>query len=827
MPIAKICILDVDYILEGETPVLRIWGKSREGKSVVVLDRSFEPYFYVEPREDMSLDDLKALSERIGNLEFEGNRPTRVELEEKRYLGITRKVFSVGVQKPTDVPKFRDLLKDWGDVKEEYEYAVSFYKRYLVDRALVPMGWMEVNGQDVDKGYLVDRTIEADSIKPLEEEKLPPLKILAFDIETSEKGEGENIIMISLEDNRKFSRVLTYKGRRKRGIEVLKDEKALLERFVKLLRDRDPDIILGYNTDRFDFVKLDSRAEALNVRLELSRDGSRVEFKRRMRISAADIKGRVHLDLFDFVDNIMSSYLSTEVLSLDRVAREIIGKEKKRMKWKEIESLWKEGKDMSRLAEYCLWDSRLALMLGDAILPQIYELCRVTGQKLFDVSRMSYSQLVEWLLIRKARGIGELSPNRPKYDEVRKRRLYPAFTGGYVHVPVEGIHENIALYDFASLYPSITITHNVSPETLNCMCCAMKGKCSGRVNKVPESEHYFCRRHKGFIPAVLEELVGQRQKVKRRMSRAKPGTILYRMLDNRQHALKILANASYGYYAYAGSRWYSRVCAQSITAWGRYYIRKVIKMAQRMKYPVIYGDTDSLFLKVKTKKASREFLKKANKSLPGVMELDLEGIYSAGIFVLAKTGLAAKKRYALLDDRGEMTIRGFEKVRRDWSPIAKDTQESVLRAILKDRSPQKAVDLVRKNIERIRNGDVELDELVIYSQITKPLNQYEQVGPHVAAARKAQERGRTIKPGMSISIIITQGEGSISSRAEPYEDAKNYDPEYYINNQVLPAALRVLSGLGLREEDLTGEARDSQASLDGFFRKRGNRKLFK
>ena len=843
MPAVKMCILSADYILEKDSgssgdgdagspgrPVVRIWGKTQEGKSVVVLDRNFEPYFYVEPREGMSLEQLKDLAARIENAELkeEGRKPVkplRAELTEKRYLGIPRKVFKVYIRVPSDVPKFRDILKEWPDVKAKYEHAVTFYRRYLIDKGLVPMEWMEVTGKPVRTGYLVDRAIEAEGIKPLGGERLPPLKSLAFDIEIIEEDEVEKVIMISLIDSRKFSRVLTWKGRRKRGVEVLRDEKAMLERFVKLVRERDPDIILGYNTDRFDFVKLDARAEALRVKLELSRDRTRLEFKRRAMISAANTSGRVHIDLFGFVESIMQFYLSTEVLSLDKVAMEILGKEKKPMRWKEIQKAWKDGKDLSQLSEYCLWDSKLALMLGSAMLPQIYELARVTGQPPFDVSRMRYSQLVEWLFMRKAHVIGEISPNRPKFDEIKRRRMYPAYTGGYVHPPKEGIHENIALYDFASLYPSITITHNVSPETLDCMCCQDEGKCSdtlkgtSRPSRVPEGEHYFCRKHKGFIPAILEELVEQRQKVKRRMSRAKPGTLLYRMLSNRQNALKILANASYGYYAYAGSRWYSRVCAQSITAWGRFYIREVIRLAQRMRYEVIYGDTDSLFLKVKTKKSAKEFLQKANSRLPGKMELDLDGIYSAGIFVLAKTGMAAKKRYALIDEAGKMTIRGFEKVRRDWSAIAKDTQEGVLRAILKNRSPEKALAIVRKNIERIKEGDIDLEDLVIYSQITKPLSQYEQVGPHVVAARKAQERGREVKPGTSISLIITKGEGSISSRAEPSEDAKDYDPEYYINNQVIPAALRVLSGLGYTEEDLTGE-RPAQARLNGFFKKK-------
>jgi DNA polymerase elongation subunit (family B) len=832
MPSVKLCVLDVDYIMEGvpshegggNRPVMRIWGKTREGKSIVVLDRGFRPYFFVEPKPGMSLEQLEGLAERLENEIVDDARVLGVEMTERGFLGTPKRVFRVSVETPASVPKFREAVKEWGDVKGQYEYAISFHKRYMIDRKIVPMGWVEATGKPVKTGYAVDRSFEAESIRPMGEEKVPGLRVLAFDIETSETAQGENIIMISLGDNRKFSRVLTYKGKGGRGIEILGDEKAMLQRFVKIVGERDPDIIIGYNTDRFDFVKLDARSESLGVELALSRDRSRLAFKRRMGISAAEISGRIHVDIFDFVENIMKQYLSTEVMSLDRIAREVLGKEKKKMKWKEIEEAWKNGKGMKRLAEYCKWDSKLVLMLGEVILPQVYELSRITGQTLFDVSRMRYSQLVEWLLIRKAHEIGELSPNRPKHDEIMKRRMYPAYSGGYVHPPVEGIHENIALYDFASLYPSITITHNVSPETLDCMCCH-EGKCTSRVSKVPDSEHYFCRKHRGFIPMVLEDIIEQRERIKRRMARIKPGKILYRMLDNRQNALKILANASYGYYAYPGSRWYSRVCAQSITAWGRFYIRKVISMAQRMKFDVIYGDTDSLFIKPKTKKAAREFLKKVNNSLPGVMELDLDGIYKSGIFVLAKTGIAAKKRYALLDEKGDMTIRGFEKVRRDWSPIAKETQEGVLKAILQERSPEKAVEIVRNNIERIRKGSVEMEELVIYSQITKPLSKYDQIGPNVVAARKAQERGRTIRPGTSISIIITRGEGSISSRAEPFEDAGSYDPDYYIRNQVIPAALRVLSGLGYTEDDLTGEGgpsqaipKGSQATLKGFFR---------
>jgi len=818
----KAFLLDADYVLEDGKPILRLWTKLPNGKNLVALDRKFEPYFYLEPKHETKAD-IEELAHRIRNLELEGKKPTKVETLERKYLGIPTTVLKIFVENPADVPKFRDLVKEWKNVKDEYEYGVSFYRRFLIDNFLIPMEWIEIHGRYVDTQLAVDSAMEASEIKPVKNNHTasPKLRILAFDLEIAEEHGEEKIIMASFRDNSGFSKVLTWKKVHHPEAETVPDEKALLERFEQIIQERNPDIIAGYNTDRYDFLRLSERSESHKLHPHLGRDRSHLVFRKRMRISSAQIAGRVHVDLYDFVENILSSNLMTEVLTLDRVSREILGEGKLKIRWKDIEKAWKESKGLEGLVDYCRRDSELTLMLAEHLLPQISELSRITGQTLFDTSRMSYSQLVEWLYIREAYKLGELSPNRPKYQEVQKRRLYPAYTGGYVQTPKEGIHDNIALFDFQSLYPSITITHNVSPETLDCICCKhIPEHHDKKENKVPDdSGHWYCTEHEGFIPKIIKELMEKRNEIKREMKKLRPSSEKYKALQNRQYGLKILANASYGYYAYAGSRWYSRVCAQSITAWGRFYIRHVIDLAQSLGYEVIYGDTDSLFLKVKSSTDAEHFLSKANESLPGVMELEFRDLYHSGIFVSTKTGQAAKKRYALIDQSGKITIRGFEKVRRDWSNIAKDTQEAVLLAVLRDHSPEKAAQIVRNTIDDLNNSRIEMDDLIIYSQITRPLSKYQQMGPHVLAAKKALERGKPIGEGSSISYIITKGSGSISERAEPSEDAKNYDPEYYIHNQVIPAALRVLSGLGYTEENLLSGEKTEQKGLDKFLKK--------
>ncbi len=202
------------------------------------------------------------------------------------------------------------------------------------------------------------------------------------------------------------------------------------------------------------------------------------------------------------------------------------------------------------------------------------------------------------------------------------------------------------------------------------------------------------------------------------------------------------------------------------------------------------------------------FLEKANNTLPGMIELDLQGIYRRGIFI--PRGAApgtAKKRYALIDENGVLTIRGLEKVRKDWSAIAKDTQEKVLNYVLKDEDVDGAVKCVKSVIRKMRQKKISLHDITIYEQLTKPLHEYRQTGPHVAVARKIMERGRLIGAGMIVIYAITKGKGSISERAEPIEDVKleNVDDDYYINNQIVPAALRILQVLGVTEEQLVGK----------------------
>jgi DNA polymerase I len=208
------------------------------------------------------------------------------------------------------------------------------------------------------------------------------------------------------------------------------------------------------------------------------------------------------------------------------------------------------------------------------------------------------------------------------------------------------------------------------------------------------------------------------------------------------------------------------------------------------------------------KQKVHEFLESVNQELPPGMELEFEGFYDRGFFV-------TKKRYALIHEE-KIVVKGLELVRRDWAPVAKKTQEKVMMAILKDGSPEKATQIIKEVIAKIKEGKIPLKDLVIHTQLSRNPDKYKQMAPHVLAAKKSIERGRSVGRGSIIRYVVVKGRSPISQRAEPLEDADvaNYDPTYYIENQVLPAVSRIIDSLGYSQDEIVH--RERQSSLDAF-----------
>ncbi|MCX6707402.1 MAG: hypothetical protein NT001_04660, partial [Candidatus Woesearchaeota archaeon] len=214
-----------------------------------------------------------------------------------------------------------------------------------------------------------------------------------------------------------------------------------------------------------------------------------------------------------------------------------------------------------------------------------------------------------------------------------------------------------------------------------------------------------------------------------------------------------------------------------------------------------YSDTDSIFLTLlgKTEKDALSFIENINNDLPELMELEFEGFYPAGIFVSAKlTGFGAKKKYALLKSDGGMKVTGFEIVRRNWSAIAKEVQQEVLNIILKQNNVDKAVLYVQDIVKQLRQNKIPLEKVIIYMQLQKDISAYENEGPHVAVAKRMEKRGIPVGPGSVIEYVIIAGKEKIRDRARLLDEVsqKDYDPDYYVENQVIPVVEGIFKVLG-------------------------------
>jgi len=354
------------------------------------------------------------------------------------------------------------------------------------------------------------------------------------------------------------------------------------------------------------------------------------------------------------------------------------------------------------------------------------------------------------------------------------------------------------------MYPNIMISRNISPDTY-----VPPGEEVDEVYVAPEVGHRFRRSPPGFYRIILERLLRARDEIRARLRELSPDDPEYRVLDERQRALKIIANATYGYCGWLGARWYRREVAEATTAWGRSIIRETIRLARSLGLDVIYGDTDSVFVKHDPEKVDR--LIKTIKERLGLL-IKPDKVYVRVFFT------EAKKRYCGLLPDGRIDIVGLEAVRGDWTDLAREVQERVIEVMLKEGSVDKAVKYVNEVVDRLRRREIPLSKLIIWKTVTKRLEDYEVEAPHVVAARKLIAAGYSLTVGDKIGYVIVDRPGdTLADKAEPYLFVKNVeeiDVEYYVKKQVVPAAMRILGLFGVREEALTGEK--GQSSLLDF-----------
>lgn len=822
---------------------IQLIGRDDKGKRVAVID-SFDSYFWAILKEDVPEKKIKELQKKIEKINLEeSERKTKVEkteLHEKNYLGKKIKAIKIFITNYKDAHAVADKL-DFEEIECRREYDINLITKYIIDKKIIPLESFKVKGEilnnsqefaGIDSILDVSLCIKAESIdKEKEKEKTDfQPKMLAFDIEADEFeiGRGE-IVMISLV-SKEFQKVLTWKKCKNMPefVEDYKDEADMIEAFVKYVRKIDPDILVGYFSDGFDLPYLRARAEINKVDFSLGLDNRRPVFARG-KYPSARITGIVHIDLFRFIETAYSQYLKSETLGLDEVASELLSENKLDFDHKHSSKISEE--EWIDYFKYNLQDSALTYKLAFKLWPDMLEFSRITQEPLFEITRYGMSQLLENYIMHNIEKYNEIIEKRPIYDEIGARKNREKVEGAFVLIPKAGLYENLAIFDFTSMHTSIIISFNISKSTL-LNEAEVKKLDKDDYYESPEVEldgkkqvFYFSKPKKiqrfsgpqksqedflgkpGFLPEIVKELVEKRKKFKQEYKKD-PNPIT----KARSNAVKVLTAAVHGYIGFFGARYYSLESSASILALVRKFNKETIDKVNHAGYKVIYGDTDSVAftLENKTHAEVKEFLKKLNSELPGIMELELEDFYQRGIWVTKRTGdFGAKKKYALIDEKGKLKIRGFETVRRDWCTLAREIQDNVLDLVLKEGSAENALKLVKETIEKLKTRKISKEKLIIKAQLKKPIEEYKSISPHVTIAKKMLDQDMPVNIGMLIKFYIAEPRSNkkelVRDRARLPAEEEDYDITYYLENQLLPAVENIFEVFNISKEDLLGK----------------------
>jgi len=788
-------LLDTSYEVRDNRPVILIWGLTDSGDPVLILDDTFRPYFYVLPEDKV---DLTTLATRVKTLSRPPSPITKVEMVERRYYGKPVKVLRVETVIPEFVREYREKIRKIEGVRDVLEADIRFAMRYIIDRSAIPCTWYEAEVEEVEeeRRYRARVYRLLSGLKQAKRDLPPDLKVVAFDIEVynpagSPRPKHDPVIIIAAYDGREVKQFLAEESGK--GIR----DAGAIRSFVSYVKELDPDIIVGYNSNGFDWPYLLERAKINNVRLDVGRvKGAEPRSSAYGHIS---VPGRLNVDLYDFAQEIGE----VKIKSLEEVA-DYLGVMKKDERvlipWYRLYEYWDNEEKRRTLLRYSRDDVIATYGLSEKFLPFAIQLSALTGLPLDQVGAASVGYRLEWYLMREAFRFGELVPNRAE-------RRAESYKGAIVLEPKKGVHENIAVLDFSSMYPNLMIKYNIGPDTF------VEGECEeDECYVIPEVGYKFRKEPPGFFKNVLTTLLRLRKQVKSEMKKYPPDSPMYRLLNERQKALKVLANATYGYMGWSGARWYFRQGAEAVTALGRATIRMAIEIAKSLGLEVIYGDTDSLFVKY-DKDRVEEFIRRVGEELE--LEIKIDKVYRRVFFT------EAKKRYVGLLEDGRVDIVGFEAVRGDWTEIAKEVQEEVAKIVLSKGEVSEAINYVRKVIADLRAGKIDITKLVIWKTLTRPISQYTAEPPHVAAAKRLIKAGYKVEVGDKIGYVVVKGAGRISDRAVPYimADPKDVDVEYYVKHQIIPAALRILRYFGVSEKALEGVGKARKTLLD-FFGKR-------
>ena len=732
---------------------------------------------------------------------------------------------------PEDFPKVSGTPMSPEEIKV-WEAKIKYYQSYIYDRNLwpgmiyevknanlVPKSLKEAEGmtrhiREIFKDATSEEQQYIEQWARLLEYPAPKFRRVALDIEVHSsiptrmpdpREAAYPVVCVSLYGSDGQKRVLLLKRQNVRegtehlpadvNIEYFDSEEKLIRAVFDALWNYP--FILTFNGDDFDLRYLAHRAENFGFR----RNEIPIEVGRRVCL----LKYGVHIDLYKFFFNrsiqIYAFSNRYRDVKLDDVGKALIEMEKIKRE-KSIGEL-----TYTELAKYCLRDGEITFKLtsfeDDLVMKLILVLARISSMPMEDVSRQGVSRWIRNFMHREHRRRNMLIPNAADILATKGKTATKAiikgkkYKGAIVVEPVPGVHFNVAVMDFPSLYPSITKVWNLGYQSIRCR----HPEC--RNNLIPDTPHWVCTKKRALESLLIGSLRDLR--VRWYKPKSKDKTLRaelrswYKII---QGALKVILNASYGVFGAESFDLYCPPVAEATAAIGRHSITQIINKARDLNIQVLYGDTDSVFLKNPSKEQIEELAQWTEHELK--MSLDVDKVYRYAVFS------SRKKNYLGVLEDGSVDVKGLTGKKRHIPLFIKNAFNEMKERLAQVKSPADFEDAKNDICEIVRNRYMQLkrrewenlNELAFNVVLGEAPERYTKTTPqHVKAARILQERGVEVKAGDLMSFVKVVREPHV----KPVELAtKNeIDVDKYV------AYLRstfdqVLDALGLDFDEIIG-----------------------
>ena len=403
-------------------------------------------------------------------------------------------------------------------------------------------------------------------------------------------------------------------------------------------------------------------------------------------------------------------------------------------------------------------DDQNCMTFGDYGLIGAIEQARVTGLPVQEIARRSPGAGIASMQTLTALRRGVLVPYQQQKGEVPKtyNELVVSDRGGLVFEPLPGVFPDVTIIDFMSMYPSIIVEYNISPETV--------GVEEDDSLEIPEMGIKISSRE-GLIPAALRPMVKKRVKIKRLLKEMEKSDKRYLRYKAYSNALKWLCVVAYGRLGFANST-FGRINSHEVVSFiGRKMLLKAKEIAEDHNFTVLHAYVDSLFIcrpdatKEEDYQSLLEEIEQETK-----LAIEVEEIYSWMAFLASKQNpnLSVPNLFFGLQPDGEYKIRGLASRREDTPLFIANVQLQVLQILAKEKDPSKLTQLlpevlsmVQKRISDLNQRKVHIKELLVTQTLSRELNDYRVPSPVARAARQLQSIGKNIRMGQRIQFIYT------------------------------------------------------------------------